>query len=173
MTTACSAPSTAQVYAVNFTAVPHEPLRYLTTRPDGGVQPLVSTLNSQTGTTVANGAIVSTRSYGTLDVFVTNETDLVVDVGGYFAPPGQPGALLFCTVPPWRVADTRLDAGPFGGPIPGGASRVFSIPGSSCSKPAGAEAYHLNVTAVPAAGLRYLTVALTGFSPSGIHVEFA
>jgi hypothetical protein len=158
LSTRCSAPPTAQVYAVNFTAIPHEPLRYLTAWPHGRAQPLVSTLNSQTGTVVANSAILSTRSYGNLDVFVTNETDLVLDVVGYFAPAGQPGALWFFTVPPCRVADTRLDEGPFAAPIAGGASRAFLIAGRSCFIPAGAEAYYLNVTVVPVAGLRYLTV---------------
>src|SRR4051812_1349211 len=58
----------------------------------------------------------------------------------------------------WQIPDWTPD---HSGPqvsLASGASRAFSISGSSCSIPAGAEAYYLNVTVVPAAGLRYLTV---------------
>jgi hypothetical protein len=71
--------------------------------------------------------------------------------------------LLFVPVTPCRVADTRNAAGPFGGPsIAGGASRSFVIPSSACSIPATADAYSLNVTVIPRAGLGYLTVWPTG-----------
>jgi hypothetical protein len=47
---ACSIPSTAQAYSLNFTAIPHTTLGFLSVWPAGQPQPLVSTLNALTGT---------------------------------------------------------------------------------------------------------------------------
>ncbi len=60
-------------------------------------------------------------------------------------------ALQFVPVSPCRLVDTRLSNGPFGGPsISGGTSRDFIIPQNvTCSIPATAAAYALNVTLVP------------------------
>ncbi len=79
----CGIPSSAQAYSLNFTAVPHNALGYLTVWPSGQSQPLVSTLNDLTGTIVANAAIVPTGSGGDISVFPSDETDLVIDVNGY------------------------------------------------------------------------------------------
>jgi hypothetical protein len=55
--------------------------------PAGQTQPLVSTLNAPTGTITANAAIVPAGANGDLSVFVTNDSDLIIDVNGYFAQP--------------------------------------------------------------------------------------
>jgi hypothetical protein len=99
----------------------------------------------------------------------------------YTAPPGggtsnaatftliaQSTGLQFYPVTPCRVLDTRAFAGfaaPFGAPsLAGGSSRSFPLPSStSCSIPASAVAYSLNVTAVPSTGyLGWITVWATG-----------
>ena len=41
-------------------------------------------------------------------------------------------------------------------------TRSFTIPASGCNIPANAQAFSLNVTVVPAAGLGYLTIWPTG-----------
>jgi len=82
-----------------------------------------------------------------------------MDVNGYFAAPGSPGALSFIPVTPCRVTDTRNPVGPFGGPVfPAGGQRAFHVPSSSCAIPATAKAYSLNVTVVPEEPLSYLTI---------------
>jgi hypothetical protein len=43
-------------------------------------------LNSFDGSVVANAAIVPAGANGAIDVFVTDATDLVLDINGYFAP---------------------------------------------------------------------------------------
>jgi hypothetical protein len=43
---------------------------------------------------------------GAIDLFVTNATDMVIDINGYFAPPGTGGLSLY-TLTPCRVLDTR------------------------------------------------------------------
>jgi hypothetical protein len=154
----CSIPATATAYSLNFTAVPRSGLGYLSTWPAGSSQPLVSTLNSPLGTVVANAAIVPAGTSGGINVYVTDTSDLVIDINGYFAPPGS-GGYYFYTVNPCRVLDTRNAAGTFGGPIiAAGTSRSFPLPTSACSLPATATGYSLNVTVVPAAGLGYLTL---------------
>lgn len=77
-----------------------------------------------------------------------------MDVNGYFVPVGTPGALAFYPATPCRVLDTRTPSG--GGIVEKGATRKISS-GGGCL-PAQAQAYSLNVTAVPEGPLGYLTI---------------
>jgi hypothetical protein len=160
---ACGIPTSASAYSLNFTFVPRTgELAYLSVWPTGQAQPLVSTLNSLDGSVIANAAIVPAGTAGAINTYGTNDTDLIVDINGYFAPPAA-NTLQFYTLPPCRVLDTRNANGTLGGPsIPGGASRSFPIPSSSCGVPASAAAYSLNVTVVPQGALGYLTAWPTG-----------
>ncbi len=106
----CSIPASAQAYSLNFTAVPKGPLSYLTTWPTGQAQPLASTLNASTGAVTANAAIVPAGTGGSVSVFSSDATDLVIDVDGYFAAPGSGGLSLY-TLTPCRVLDTRNPPG--------------------------------------------------------------
>lgn len=154
---ACGIPPEASAYALNYTAIPHGPLWYLTTWPTGTPMPLVSTLNSFSGSITANAAIVPAGEGGAVNVFATNSTDLAVDVAGYFAPPLSPGALSFYPVSPCRLLDTRGVDGPLGGPALAG-SRVFPLSLGSCGVSRDAAAYSLNATVVPYSVLSYLTL---------------
>ena len=162
----CGTPPTARAYSLNVTVVPNATLHYLgylTTWPTGGAQPNVSTLNSWTGKVVANAALVPGGSNESISVFVTDPTDVILDINGYFGQPGLTGALSFYPVTPCRVADTRRDPGPFGGPEMGAqTTRSFAIPGSACNIPSTAAAYSVNVTVVPDGVLSYLTAWPTG-----------
>ena len=82
----CGIPTEARAYSLNITVVPAGPLSYLTVWPAGQPQPLVSTLNSFEGRVRANAAIVPAGAGGAINVFVTNATDLIIDINGYFAP---------------------------------------------------------------------------------------
>jgi len=161
----CNIPGTAQAYSLNMTVVPHAPLSYLTTWPTGQPQPFVSTLNSFDGSIVANAAIVPAGSNSAVSVFVTGDTDVIIDINGYFAAPGAAGALSLYTLTPCRVVDTRNAAGPFGGPsLPANGTRGFTVPSSSCSVPSNAQAYSLNVTVVPPGPLTFLTAWPSGLT---------
>ena len=81
----CGGTSAAQAYVFNATVVPQGTLSYLTLWPQGSPQPLVSTLNASTGNVTSNMAIVPT-SNAEISAFATNETYLVLDLFGYFAP---------------------------------------------------------------------------------------
>ena len=146
-----------------MTAVPPAALGFLTTWPTGQTQPLVSTLNALTGAVTANAAIVPAGTGGSINVFVTNPTDLVIDISGYFAPPGAAGELTFHPVIPCRISDTRDPAGAFGGPaMAAGASRDYPVVSSACGLPSIAKAYSLNATVVPSGLLGFLSLWPTG-----------
>ncbi|HEV2963586.1 MAG TPA: hypothetical protein VG649_17295 [Candidatus Angelobacter sp.] len=154
----CNIPASAQAYSLNYTAVPRAPkLGFLTTWPTGQSQPTVSTLNASTGAITANAAIVPAGANGDVDVFVTDNTDLVIDVNGYFAPPAA-GGLSLHTLLPCRVMDTRNPPGsqPFQGE---NGVNGFS---SGCGVPFSAQAYVLNATVVPPQPLDYLTLWRNG-----------
>ena len=140
-------------YSLNATVVPSEPLSRLLLWPTGRVQPsLASTVSATYGDITATGTIVTNGS-GSVSVFSSNRTDLVLDTNGYFGPFGNTGALGFQPVSPCRIVDTRYST-----PILGGGSRDFDFVGSPCQVPAGVAAYSLNVTVVPRGGLGYLTI---------------
>ncbi len=166
-TSSCGTFSGAQAYSLNITVVPKGPLGYLTSWPSGHTQPVVSTLNSIDGSVVANAAIVPAGTGGAVSIFVTDATDVIIDINGYFAPPGSPAAQSLYAVTPCRVVDTRGGFGaPFGPPsLAANAQRSFPIPTGVCTGiPAGSQAYSLNVTVVPPAPLTYLTAWPTGQS---------
>ncbi len=164
----CAVPASAQAFSFNVTVVPHGSLGYLTAWPTGQAQPVASTLNSLDGTVLANAAIVPGGPGGAVSFYASNDTDLVLDINGYFAPPGT-GGLNFYTLTPCRVVDTRNPNGPFGGPIiAGNTSRSFPLPAAACGLPATASAYSLNMTVVPQGPLGFLTVWPTGQPQPGV-----
>ncbi|HLJ45824.1 MAG TPA: choice-of-anchor D domain-containing protein [Bryobacteraceae bacterium] len=155
----CGVPASTKAYSLNMTVVPRGQLGYLTTWPAGQTQPVVSTLNSTDGGVVANAAIVPAGSSGAISVFVTDNTDVIIDINGYFAPPGSPAAQSLYTVTPCRVVDTRSS----GGPLAANGQRSFPIPTGPCPGiPASSQAYSLNVTVVPTNTLTYLTAWPSG-----------
>ncbi len=159
----CNVPANAAAYSLNVTVVPRKgALGYLTVWPTGQAQPLVSTLNSLDGSVLANAAIVPAGTAGAIDAFATDDTELIVDINGYFAPPAA-NTLQFYPLTPCRVFDTRGPAGTFGGPsFVGGDTRSFPIASSACGAPANAAAYSLNATVVPHGPLGYLSIWPTG-----------
>jgi hypothetical protein len=147
---------------LNATVVPSSQLDYLTLWPTGAAQPFVSTLNASDAQVTANMAIVRAGTEGAISAFVTQNTHLILDISGYFAPASTGGLNLF-TLTPCRVADTRLATGPLGGPIiSGNSTRSFPVLSSSCGIPEASRAYALHATVVPSGALGYLTVWPTG-----------
>jgi hypothetical protein len=146
-------------YSFNVTVVPHashQRLGYLTVWPQGQPQPLVSTLNNPKATAVANAAIVPAGTDGMvsggISVYPSNDTDLVVDINGYFAAPAGNGLQLYPTAP-CRVLDTRNNHGqPFTG------ERTVNVVGSPCAPPSSAEGFVFNATVVPPGSFGFLTL---------------
>jgi hypothetical protein len=131
------------------TVVPHGILGFLTIFPTGQAQPAVSTLNSLDGRIKANAATVPADSRGAISVFVTDTADVILDINGYFAPPGL-STLTFFPLTPCRAADTRSSSAPLGGPfLTAGVPRSFPVRASAGNVPSTAQAYSLNFTLAP------------------------
>jgi uncharacterized repeat protein (TIGR03803 family) len=151
----CKVPDSAVAYSFNVTVLPAAGgLDYLTVWPKGEPQPTVSTLNDNTGTVVANAAIVAAGSENATAFYPhSNNTDLLLDVNGYFAAPGSGGFSMY-PVAPCRVLDTRQvgNGQPFSG------EKTVNVVGSACAPPSNAAAYILNATVVPPASMPFLTL---------------
>ena len=153
-TRGCANLSSAASYSLNVTLVPQNrhPVGYLTIWPAGLAQPLISTMNSLDGRVKANAAIVPAGMSSAVSVYVTDTTDVVIDIDGFFAPTGQ-STLMFYPLAPCRVADTRKSNFPQGLGLPhlsAGVARDFPVlNATSCNIPASAQAYSLNFTAIP------------------------
>lgn len=158
LSSSCNVPTDAQAYSLNFTVVPKGPLGYLSVWPTGQSQPVVSTLNSYNGTVVANAAIVPAGTAGDISVYASNETDVIIDINGYFGPSTDAGGLSLYNLTPCRVFDSRL---PSGSPAYSG-ERTLNVTASSCTIPASAEAFVFNATAIPSGTLGFL-----GLWPNG------
>ncbi len=152
---ACDIPNSALAYSLNFTAIPYngERLGYLTAWPQGETQPVVSTLNNPTATVVANAAVIPAGTGGGISVYVDDNTNLAIDINGYFAAPGSGGAQFYPSAP-CRVLDTRnVGSGqPFSGEM------TVNVVTSPCAPPAASKAFVFNATVVPSPGFTYLTL---------------
>src|SRR5205807_1217221 len=135
----CNIPATAQAYSINVTVVPKIKLGFLTMFPCGQTQPATSTLNSD-GRVKAEAAIVPAGTSGAVCAFATDDTDLVLDINGYFVPATDTSALAFFPVTPCRLVDTRTATGPLGGPsLTGNTTRIFPILSGPCNVPSAAQ----------------------------------
>ena len=150
---ACGIPPTAQAYSLNLAAVPPAPLGYIRAWATGQSQPAVASLNDPTGTGTANAAIVQAGTNGSIDIFASNPTDLVIDINGYFAPMATGGLSLY-TITPCRELDTRKPAGT---PAFTGEKDV-AVGTGPCSLSSAAQAYVFGAAVVPSTSLGFLTL---------------
>src|SRR5262249_41890079 len=81
----CAVPAIAQAYSFNITVVPFGFLDFITVWPTGQTRPSVSTLNGYVMTVIANAAIVPAGTGGSVDVYASQNTNLIIDINGYYA----------------------------------------------------------------------------------------
>ena len=148
----CNIPANARAYSLNFTAVPRGAMGFLAAWPTGQPQPLVSSLNALTGAVTANAAIVPAGTAGSIDLYASDTTDLVIDINGYFAPAAAGGLSLY-NVAPCRVLDTRTS-----GFVQFSGIMNVNVPGSGCGIPMAAQAFVFSAVVVPPGGLGFLTL---------------
>jgi hypothetical protein len=190
-------PADATSVVLNVTAVnPAAPGGFMTVYPAGASEPNASNLNYPTGETVPNLVQVGVGTGGDINFASSDQTDLIVDVEGYSAPPTEAAAVLKAATvtttqaglytalsAPLRLCDTRapnsfVPANQCDGP--GSAAGTLAANGpkditvtNGTSIPSGATAAVLNVTVVnPAAG-GFLTAYPQGSTePNASNLNF-
>jgi hypothetical protein len=149
----CSIPANAAAYSVTMTVVPPGPLAFVTAWPSGYPQPNVSSINSPQARVLANSTVIPAGTDGAIDILAYDNTDVVVDINGYFAPDDGKTGLYYFPTNPCRVVDTTSAA--FGaslGPprLADESSRTFPLRSSTCLIiPESVKAYAINMTALP------------------------
>ena len=111
-------------------------------------------MNDVLGNVIANAAIVVAGTGSEDCAYATSDTDLIIDINGYFAPAGTGGLSLYA-LQPCRVLDTR-DGG--GQPFTGTLNPPVDVVNSQCGVTTLAQAYVFNATVVPSGSLGYLTL---------------
>jgi hypothetical protein len=90
--TSCPVSSRARAFSLNVTVVPlAAPVGFITVFPTGQSVPLAAALTSLQGQIVSNAAIVPAGTNGSIDVFTTDGTDIVIDVNGYYVSLNEVG----------------------------------------------------------------------------------
>jgi hypothetical protein len=82
----CPVGSNAVAYSLNIAVVPKppgSPMRFLTAW-DSGTKPNASTLNDKAGLITSNSAVVPAAPDGSILIYVTDATDVIVDINGYY-----------------------------------------------------------------------------------------
>ncbi|MFN7934547.1 MAG: hypothetical protein U0R19_14545 [Bryobacteraceae bacterium] len=160
----CAIPATAKAYVLNVTLIPSAGVNFATVWAAGEARPNVWTVRSLDAQVVANTAIVKAGTNGGVSVYVSDGTDMLMDISGYYTDPAYaPNGLVYYPMTPCRVVDTRAlyrpVAGEFGPPsLPGRTVRKFRMPATPYCQVPVAAAYSVTVTVAPPAGLPYLTM---------------
>ena len=140
-------PADAKAVSLNVTATGTTGAGYVTVYPCDAARPETSNLNFVGGQTIANTVLAKPSATGTICLFNSIGTELLVDVGGYL-----PAGFAYDAITPVRLLDTRS-----GAVVP--ANTVTQVPVAGTNGVAGnAKAAALNVTAVNAGAEGYLTV---------------
>ena len=127
---------------VNVTAVRPRAAGWLLAYPSGSSPAASSTLNFDAGDVVANQAVVGVGSDGRIRLEVSQTTDALVDIVGWYPAFGN-----LSTTTPKRILDTRYGLGaPTGRLVPGGRIDL-AVTGTSVVPPSGVDSVLLNVTA--------------------------
>lgn len=101
-------PSSAQAITGNFTVINSgNTSGYGTLYPTGGSTPNASNVNYKPSSVISNSFITGLNESGQFSIFTSSTVNVVIDVTGYFAPPGA-GGLYYHPLPkPIRLLDTR------------------------------------------------------------------
>jgi hypothetical protein len=138
----------ADARAVSLTVTAIAPLSntagYVTAYAGGATQPATSTVNTGPGDVKANLAVVPIGADGSIELFLADVGDVVVDVGGWITSPTDPASTVgrLRLTEPARIADSRSSIGM--ATLPPGGEATLDARGI----PSGASAIAQNVTMV-------------------------
>ncbi len=166
-------PDGASAAMLNLTTVRPTGKGFATLYPCGDV-PNASSLNFVAGSNVANATFVQLSDEGTVCVFTSRETHLVLDVVGFAPEDSEVGS-----VSPARLLETRADAAEptvdgesfGGGAVGSGAFVEVQIAGRG-GVPDGASAAMLNLTTVRPTGKGFATLYPCGDVPNASSLNF-
>ncbi len=129
-------PANASAVLLSVTAVDPVEAGYVTAHPAGAARPNASNLNHPAGATVANAVVAGLGAGGDVCLFTSAQTDLVIDVAGWFTGPAATTTDAACPSAPAAI-DVSDDGSIFGlGPvqtIPAG--QVISVIASRLGSP--------------------------------------
>ncbi len=170
-------PANATAVAINITAVTPSRAGYFTVWPCGSPRPEASNVNFTAGSVVANGVVASVGE-GSICIFSDQESDVLVDVLGWFVPVG--GLAPYVGAVPQRLVDTRnAIGGPTGVVTPSTPRSVpvrgvtLTVNGAAQQVPADASAVALNITMTQTQAGGYATVWPCGTTrPEASNVNF-
>lgn len=157
----CTIPANAQALTGNVTTV-NSGGGFLTLYPSDAQQPTVASTNYGVNEVINNVFTVGLGADGAFKIYAHSTTEVVVDVTGYYAPPGM-GGLYFHPLPaPVRLLETRpgLPVGCVkpGVPLMGMADSTQQAISACTGIPAAARAIVGNATTVDPQGVGFLTL---------------
>ena len=169
--TPISVPANATAVVLNITAVNPSVAGYITVWPCGVERPLASNVNYVAGDVKPNGVIAPLGGNGAVCFYSQSDTDLVVDIAGWFAGDTFAGAT------PQRLVDTREGRGVVTPDVPLSidmtALQATTSEGVATTVPS-ISAASLNVTVVNPQGAGYVTVYPCDVpKPTASNVNFA
>jgi hypothetical protein len=148
--------------SANFVSTGSGDAGYLTLYNCTSSRPEVSTLGYRPGIVVANQAFVP-LSNGKMCLYSMADTDVVVDINGYYRRGNGAG---FTPITPVRLYDSRDSSSR----LQPGEVRTLTVSGVSPGAPAEATAVALNLTAVSPDGPGFIRVFPCG-SPAGSEIS--
>ena len=162
-----SVPSSATAVVLNVTVTQPTQTSWLTLYPGGSDLPVASNLNWVRNQTIANlvevtiglgGQVTINNAHGAVHV--------IVDLEGYFAPPGSSTAGGFVPLTPSRVTDTRAGSGlpNMGLKLQPGGTLDVQITGAGGVPGSGVSAVVLNATVTNTTASSFLTAYRAGSS---------
>jgi hypothetical protein len=162
-------PTTATAASINVTGVTPGGSGFITVWPCGVARPLASNLNYVAGDVVPNGVLAPIGSNGKVCIYSLVDTDLVVDVAGWFEGDAFVGAT------PLRLRDTRETSR-----VTSAQELVLQVAdidastadGSATRVPADVGAVALNVTVVSPDSAGFVTVYPCGTRPLASNVNY-
>ena len=166
-------PIDATAVALNVTVTGAQGTGYITAYPCGSSPPTASNLNYQAGSTIANAVIAKVSVAGNVCLYTSAQTQLIVDVNGYYRD-----SAAFASLVPSRLLDTRPNS-----PTVDGLSAALGLRSADSTTelqvtgrggvPANATAVALNVTVNEAQAGGFITVyPCGGAQPNASNLNY-
>ncbi len=168
-------PAIAQAITGNVTVINQTAQSgYMTVYPDGQAAPVATNMIFGPNGILANNFTVGLSAAGNFNIFGERTIDVIVDISGYYAPPGASGLYFHTLSKPVRLLDTRAGQGncdSVSTPIPAGTSltTLARVTCEGLTIPSAAQAIAGNATVINGSGQTgYLTLY-----PNGVAAPLA